>query len=130
MLAAAALCGLTGVLAGTFGAHGLKSRLAGNLLEDFEIGVRYQLVHAVALLAVVALGAIVPHSRLIRAAGWCMVIGIAVFSGSLYALALSGQTKLGMITPLGGAALMAGWLMLVLGSMRLPRASSPPICNK
>ena len=119
LLAAAALCGLTGVLAGTFGAHGLKGRIAGNLLEDFEIGVRYQLIHAVAMLAVVALCAMTPHNRLLRIAGWCMVIGIIVFSGSLYVLALTGETRLGMVTPIGGLSFMLAWLLLAIGALRM-----------
>jgi len=118
LLFAAAVCGLTGVLAGTFGAHGLKGRLAENLLEDFEIGVRYQLVHAVAMLVIAALCALAPHNRLVRVAGWCMCLGIVVFSGSLYALALTGWTRLGMITPFGGLSFMLAWLLLAIAAAR------------
>ena len=118
LLCAAAGLGLLGVLAGTFGAHGLKSRLTPDMLAIFEAGVRYHLIHAVALLAIAVLAALTPQSRLVRASGGCMVIGIAIFSGSLYALALTGQTKLGMITPFGGASFMLGWLLLVIWALR------------
>jgi uncharacterized membrane protein YgdD (TMEM256/DUF423 family) len=99
------------VVLGAFGAHGLRARLVPDMLSTFEIGVRYQMYHALALLAV---GILVPRasSPILALAGWLFVAGTVVFSGSLYALAVTGQRWLGAVTPLGGAALIAGWLVL------------------
>jgi uncharacterized membrane protein YgdD (TMEM256/DUF423 family) len=103
--------GLTGVALGAFGAHALKGRLGPELIEIFRTGVFYQLVHAVALLAVAAI-----HHRLRvpRATTWLFSLGIVIFSGSLYALALTGTRLWGAVTPLGGLAFLAGWLTLLL----------------
>lgn len=95
------------VALGAFAAHGLKSRLTPDMLAVFETGVRYHVYHALALLA---LGAVRGPDR----AGWCFALGIAVFSGSLYVLALTGERKLGMITPIGGVLLLAGWFFFAL----------------
>jgi uncharacterized membrane protein YgdD (TMEM256/DUF423 family) len=102
-----------GVAFGAFGAHGLRGRLSPEMLAIFETGVRYQMYHALALLAVAAL-ALSPGGRLIHAAGWCFTAGIVIFSGSLYALALTGTTTFGAITPLGGLAFLAGWICLLI----------------
>lgn len=103
------------VALGAFAAHGLKSRLAPELLAVFETGVRYQMYHALALL-----GAAWAYTRwpgaLTSAGGWLFVSGTLLFSGSLYALALSGVRWLGAITPLGGLAFLAGWLCLALAA--------------
>ena len=99
------------VAAGAFGAHGLRGRLVPDMLMTFEIGVRYQMYHALALLAVGLALSRWPSSTLTVAA-WLFVAGTLVFSGSLYALALTGQRWLGAVTPLGGAAFIAGWLAL------------------
>ncbi|HEX5724264.1 MAG TPA: DUF423 domain-containing protein [Longimicrobiaceae bacterium] len=111
--------GFLGVAAGAFGAHALRARLAPELLAAFETGARYQLVHALALLAV-ALAAERLPGRGWRAAGWLFTLGIVAFSGSLYLLALTGARWLGAVTPLGGAALLAGWVALALAT-RVPR---------
>jgi len=112
-----ALSGLIAVAAGAFGAHGLKGRLAPEMLAVFETGARYQAYHALALLAVAALGRSFP-GRALAAAGWLFIAGTIVFSGSLYALALSGVRALGAITPLGGAAFLAGWGCLAWAALR------------
>jgi uncharacterized membrane protein YgdD (TMEM256/DUF423 family) len=106
-----ALAGFIGVALGAFGAHGLRGRLTPEMLAVFETGVRYQLVHAVALLAVAGLLDRL-GGRLIIAAGWLFLAGMVLFSGSLYLLALTGITVLGAITPLGGLAFLAGWACL------------------
>ncbi len=103
------LAGL-GVLLGAFGAHALKTRLAPDLLTIYEVGVRYHLVHALALLAVALASGRWPAPRL-HTAGWLMVAGIVLFSGSLYVLALSGVRQLGAVTPLGGLAWVGAWGM-------------------
>ncbi|GKW50520.1 DUF423 domain-containing protein [Halomonas sp. NCCP-2165] len=99
------------VAAGAFGAHALEGRLAPRLLAAFETGVRYQAWHTLAMLGVLAWRAAMPMAgqRLVLGL-WAL--GIALFSGSLYALALSGLGRLGLITPLGGLAMIGGWLAL------------------
>ncbi len=108
---AGALSAFLSVAAGAFGAHGLRQRLAPELLAVFETAARYQMYHALALLAV-AWAARRRQDAAIRFAGWCFVIGTVLFSGSLYTLALSGQHWLGAVTPLGGLAFLLGWLAL------------------
>jgi uncharacterized membrane protein YgdD (TMEM256/DUF423 family) len=106
-----ALSGFIGVALGAFGAHGLKGRLTPEMLAVFEVGARYQMYHALALLAV-AWAATRWPGVVTTASGWLFVAGTIVFSGSLYALALTGTRWLGAITPFGGLALLAGWLCL------------------
>jgi uncharacterized membrane protein YgdD (TMEM256/DUF423 family) len=112
-----ALNGLIAVAAGAFGAHALKSRLTPDLLAVFEVAVRYQMYHALALLACAWAVSRWPGA-LTTASGWLFLAGIVVFSGSLYALALSGVRWLGAITPLGGLALLAGWAFLAAAAVR------------
>jgi uncharacterized membrane protein YgdD (TMEM256/DUF423 family) len=106
-----ALFGGLGVALGAFGAHGLRQILSAEDLATFEIGVRYQMYHALALIAVAWAMSRWDHAALV-AAGWLFVGGIVVFSGSLYALVLTGQRWLGAVTPLGGVAMIAGWALL------------------
>ncbi|HEX2202005.1 MAG TPA: DUF423 domain-containing protein [Longimicrobium sp.] len=115
--------GFTGVAAGAFGAHALRATVPPDLLAVFETGARYQMYHALALLAVALAAARQPETRPLRAAGWLFAAGIVVFSGSLYALALSGVRVLGAVTPIGGACFLAGWIALALGA-RVPRTSA------
>jgi len=105
------------VALGAFGAHALKARLDPNLLTVFETGVRYQMVHALALLAVGWAWTRWPGS-LVSASGWLFVAGTVLFSGSLVALSLTGARWLGAITPLGGLAWLAAWLCLAWGAWR------------
>ena len=105
------------VAAGAFGAHALRARLSPDLLATFETGARYQMYHALALLAAAWATTRWPGS-LIQWAGWLFVIGTVLFSGSLYALALSGVRWLGAVTPFGGVAFLGGWVCLVLAAMR------------
>lgn len=117
MLLGSLLAGLA-VAIGAFGAHALRDRLAPDMLNTFETAVRYQMYHALALLAVALLLARFPSSTLIPAAGWSFLAGILLFSGSLYLLCLTGYKWLGAITPLGGVAFILGWLALALGVWR------------
>jgi uncharacterized membrane protein YgdD (TMEM256/DUF423 family) len=115
LLVAAGLLGFTGVALGAFGAHGLKETLESTgQAKNWEKAVFYQLVHAVALLALAG--------RPVAAAnkvGWCWIGGVAAFSGSLYGLALGGPIKLlWPVTPLGGLALLAGWAWLTWSAFR------------
>ena len=104
--------GLTGVALGAFAAHGLKSRLGSDYLAVFQTGVHYQLIHALALFGIALLTLHAP-SRTLNAAGTLFALGIVLFSGSLYLLALTGIGKLGIITPIGGTAFLAGWICLM-----------------
>lgn len=114
LLAGAVLGGL-GVILGAFGAHALKTMISADKHAIFEVGVRYQLVHALALLAV-GLLLRTTDGALVRAAGPLFLGGVVLFSGSLYALALGGPAAwLGPVTPIGGLALIAGWVVLALG---------------
>jgi len=105
------LSGFLAVGLGAFGAHALKTRLSPELLSTFEVGVRYQMYHALALLAVGWAATRWPGT-FVNASGWLFVAGTVVFSGSLYVLSLTGMRWLGAITPIGGAAFLAGWLCL------------------
>lgn len=106
------------VAAGAFGAHALKKRLDADLLAIFEIGVRYQMYHAIGLLAVAWLASRgAPHTT---TAGIAMTTGIVLFSGSLYLLALTGTRWLGAITPLGGVGFLIGWALLAYGALKAP----------
>jgi len=107
--------GFLGVAAGAFGAHALRARVPADLLAVFETAARYQMYHALALLAVSVVAARSP-SRAARAAGWLFAAGIVVFSGSLYLLALTGVRVLGAITPLGGLCFLGGWIALALAT--------------
>lgn len=112
LLITAGILGFAGVALGAFGAHGLKTALeAGNQMENWKTAVFYQLVHAVALLALA--GRSIPGASKV---GWCWLTGVLCFSGSLYWIALGGPVKvLWPVTPLGGLFLLAGWA-LVIGS--------------
>lgn len=103
--------GLTGVALGAFGAHALKARLAAEQLATFEVGVRYQLIHALAMLAVTWACTRWP-GKAAEASGWLFIAGTLLFSGSLYALTLAEMRSLGIVTPVGGVALLLGWLCL------------------
>ena len=105
------LFGFTGVLLGAFAAHGLRGRLTDEMLNVFEVGVRYQIYHALALLVVSLAWSRWPRGEF-SAAGWLFVFGTVVFSGSLYALSLSGVRWLGAVTPIGGLAFLLGWLSM------------------
>ena len=108
---------LIGVAAGAFGAHGLKSKLSVEMLAIFETGVRYQMYHALAILAAAWAVNRWPGSTA-AVAGWCFLVGTLVFSGSLYLLSISGARWLGAITPLGGVAFLLGWLFLAYASWK------------
>ena len=115
-LIAGAINGFLSVALGAFGAHALKERLSERYLAIWETAVQYQMFHAVALIAI----AILMHPNLLgtsgalSTAGYAILVGIIIFSGSLFALALSGVGILGAITPIGGVAFLVGWVMLIV----------------
>ena len=114
------------VMSGAFGAHALKSRLTPDVLQTFETAARYQMYHALGLLAV-SWAASKHASKLVNWAGYLFIAGIVLFSGSLYAYTLSylsnpeGVKAFAMITPLGGVCFMAGWLCLGLAALKWPK---------
>ncbi len=105
-----------GVALGAFGAHGLKDTLSAEARPVYQTAVLYHLIHGLALLAAGWLATLKPNSPIVRQAGWAFVIGIVLFSGSLYALSLTGIKKLGIVTPFGGLAFLVGWLFLALSA--------------
>jgi uncharacterized membrane protein YgdD (TMEM256/DUF423 family) len=112
-----ALSAFLSVAAGAFGAHAFRARLAPEALAIFETAARYQMYHALGLLAAGWAVARWPGASA-RWAGWLFLAGTLLFSGSLYALAFSGVRWLGAITPLGGIAFLGGWLMLALAATK------------
>lgn len=112
-LSVAAINGALAVSAGAFAAHGLKGMLSPELMETFKTGAFYHLSHALAM----AGAALVPGVWSTRAA-WLFLIGIVLFSGSLYVLALTGLRWVGMVTPFGGVAFIAGWLALAMAGRK------------
>ena len=112
-----AVSAMLAVGAGAFGAHALRARISPEHLAIFETGARYQIYHALALLAVAWAASRWPGSLPVFA-GWLFVLGSTLFSGSLYILALTGVRWWGAVTPIGGLAFLAGWLCLVLTAIR------------
>lgn len=116
-LALGALSAAVSVAAGAFGAHALRARLSPDLLAVFETGARYQMFHALALVAVAWAWTRFPGPA-VTWAGWLFVAGTVLFSGSLYALTLTGVRALGAVTPFGGVAFIAGWIALAAAALR------------
>ena len=118
-----AVLGALAVIIGAFGAHGLESILPDEKAEIFETGVRYQFYHALAIIALAA------GSSALWASPFCLwscrawAIGILIFSGTLYALAMTQLNWLGAITPIGGLAMIAGWILLALAAGTLLEAA-------
>lgn len=106
------------VAAGAFGAHILKKILSPDLMAIYETAVHYHVYHALGLLAIGLLTLWLPSSTLLRWSGGLMVLGLFLFSGSLYALSLSGVRWLGMVTPLGGIALLGAWFVLMIAVVK------------
>ncbi len=116
LFALGAVLGCLAVALGAFGAHALSTRLAPDRLAIYETGVRYQMYHALALLA--AAWACERFGAPAGAAGWTFLAGIVVFSGTLYALAFGAPRWLGAVTPIGGLCFLAGWLLLAWSAVR------------
>ena len=119
ILVIGALAAGIGVAAGAFGAHGLRPILSEKMMAVFETGVRYHLVHALAML-IAGLSAHWFNHRVFVRAGWSFFAGILIFSGSLYTLALTDIRTLGMLTPFGGLAFLTGWCFLAWGYWKFP----------
>jgi uncharacterized membrane protein YgdD (TMEM256/DUF423 family) len=117
-LAAGGVAALLAVALGAFGAHALKSRIAPEMLAVWHTGIEYHIFHALGLLAVGIVTTQLPESAPLKWAGWLMLAGIVLFSGSLYALALSGERWLGALTPVGGLAFLAAWALFVVAAIK------------
>jgi uncharacterized membrane protein YgdD (TMEM256/DUF423 family) len=111
-----AFTAMLAVILGAFGAHLLKDRLSTDALGAYNTGVQYQMYHAIGILLIAVLIERLPSQKLAIWAARLLLIGIVLFSGSLYALALSGVKVMGAITPLGGIAFIAGWICLALAA--------------
>ena len=105
------IAALFAVALGAFGAHGLKARIAPELLSLYKTGVEYHFYHALGMILVGLAAYHLPESAYLRSAGWAMLAGIVLFSGSLYLLSLTGLRWLGAITPVGGTAFIAAWAL-------------------
>mgnify|MGYP006095521315 CR=1 FL=1 len=109
--------GFLGVGAGAFGAHALKTHLPADLLTIFETGSRYCLIHAVALMGV-AIYYQQSASIWANRSAWCFSVGIVIFSGSLWTLALTNTRWLGAITPIGGGFMLLGWIFICIAGLK------------
>jgi uncharacterized membrane protein YgdD (TMEM256/DUF423 family) len=117
-VAVGALLAAAGVATGAFGAHALKARLSPDMLAIWQTGVQYHLWHALGMILVGLCAALIPDGPWLRAAGALFLAGVALFSGSLYALALGAPRGLGAVTPIGGLAFLLGWLSLAVAALR------------
>jgi uncharacterized membrane protein YgdD (TMEM256/DUF423 family) len=114
-LTIAAIFGGLSVAGGAFGAHAWREKISARSLEIFDTGARYQMYHAIALLLVaILISRLENPPTTLLVSGWLFIIGVVIFSGSLYAISLTGIKSLGAIAPLGGLALMAGWAALAI----------------
>lgn len=107
------------VAMGAFGAHALRGHLTAPMWAVYHTGVEYQFYHALGLIGVALALAHRPASRLLKAAGWLLVAGMVLFSGSLYVLTLSGAGWVGVITPFGGTAFLAAWVLVAIFALRV-----------
>ena len=122
----AALFGLLAVIIGAFGAHGLEGKLSEHALQRLHTGVEYQFYHVLVLLCVGILTSLHRNydSITLKLSGSMFIIGIILFSGSLYAYAWTGESKFGMITPVGGLSFILGWLFLLFYSLTKKSSTS------
>ncbi|MEA3321317.1 MAG: DUF423 domain-containing protein [Bacillota bacterium] len=114
----AAINGFLAVALGAFGAHGLEGKVSERMIEIWKTGVTYQMFHAGGLFVVALLMERFSSTGLLSSAGWSFLIGIVLFSGSLYILTLSGVKILGAITPLGGVAFLIGWVLIIVAAVK------------
>ncbi|MDG5471101.1 DUF423 domain-containing protein [Jeotgalibacillus sp. ET6] len=113
-----AINALLSVGLGAFGAHALEGRVEAKYLDTWNTAVQYQMFHATGILIIGILMGTLPATGLLSWAGWLMLVGILVFSGSLYVLSLSGISVLGAITPIGGVAFLAAWICLIAAAVK------------
>ena len=118
MIKFAAVSGFLAVAIGAFGAHALKTKLSSDMLAVYQTAVEYQFVHTLALLAVAVISLQMGKTQALTIAGVAFMVGIVLFSGSLYALSLSQIKMLGAITPIGGLAFLVGWASLLVAAFK------------
>lgn len=118
LLLAGGIFGFLAVGLGAFGAHGLKSKLNAERMATFQTGVQYQMYHALGLGLVSLSSAILSQSNVLAWAGWSFVVGIVLFSGSLYVLVLTDSRRWGLVTPVGGLFFLLGWGLLIFAAWR------------
>ncbi len=119
-LSLGAFSAMLSVMIGAFGAHALRARVTPDLLAVYHTGAQYHFYHSLGLLAIAAFAARFPHIAALKWSGWLMVVGILLFSGSLYILALTGIRTFGAVTPLGGVAFILAWALLAVSALRAP----------
>ena len=112
------------VVLGAFGAHGLKERLSPEMMAAYQTGIQYHFYHAAGLLIVGILSFFPQMSSLIRWSGFLMVVGIVIFSGTLYLLSVTGARWLGAITPVGGTAFVVAWFLLAMACLKAVRRNT------
>ncbi len=117
----AALLGGTGVILGAFGAHGLRGKVAENLLEAYKTGVHYQMIHALALFGIALLIQHWGGRTSLLVSGALFALGVLLFSGSLYGLTFGGPRWLGPVTPLGGLMMIGGWAALFVAALNFSK---------
>ena len=115
-LTVAALAGFSAVALGAFGAHALKNVLSASMLQVYQTAVAYQFYHLAPLLAVALMLRSGAANRWLSVSGACFILGMLIFSGTLYTLAMGGPRWIGMITPIGGVTLLIGWLLLLIAA--------------
>jgi len=120
ILITGAFCALLGVILGAFGAHALKKTLSSDMLTVYNTAVQYQFYHALGILLIGVIHHHFPASSWLVASSILLLVGIILFSGSLYILALTNMPKLGIVTPFGGLCFIAGWLFFAIGIFKLP----------
>lgn len=104
---------------GAFGAHGLKGKIDSNMLANWNTGAHYHIIHAIALICIgLLLAKLGTNGSLVSTAGWLLIVGIILFSGSLYVMALTNIKVLGAITPIGGISFIIGWMLVTIAAWR------------
>ncbi|CAM3761551.1 DUF423 domain-containing protein [Alicyclobacillus pomorum] len=110
-----AVLAFASVALGAFGAHALKGKISETMLEVFHTGAQYEMYHSLALVAVGIMLRLGIGNSMVQVAGWLFVVGILLFSGSLYVLSITGRRGFGAITPLGGLCFLGGWALFAIG---------------
>ena len=106
------------IILGAFGAHALRMKISEEMMNVYQTGVQYHFYHAIGLCIVGVAGIYLPKTKLTRTAGWIMLLGIVLFSGSLYTLSISGIKFFGVIVPFGGIAFIVSWIILAIAVIR------------
>ncbi len=114
-----ALNALLSIALGAFGAHGLEGKLSEHMMDIYRKAVQYHMMHSLGLILVALLTERLSGTSLINWAGWVMLAGIIIFSGSLYVLSMTGNSALGAITPIGGVAFLISWFLISLAAVKV-----------